>query len=131
MIGLDTNVLVRYIAQDDAKQSAKASRLIEALAADDPAFVPLVTLVELAWVLSGTYGIERDDIAAVIEQLLRSRELIVDRSDLVLQARRRYQAGSADFADCLIERIAHDAGCATTMTFDSKAAKSAHMTLVE
>lgn len=79
----------------------------------------------------GRATVSADDIAAVIEQLLRSRELIVDRSDLVLQARRRYQAGGADFADCLIERIAHDAGCATTMTFDSKAAKSAHMTLVE
>lgn len=131
MIGLDTNVLVRYIAQDDARQSPKASRLIDALTADAPAFVPLVTVVELVWVLSGAYEFERESIAGVIERLLRSRELIVDRADLVLQAQRRYRAGGADFADCLIERIAHDAGCRATMTFDAKAAKSAHMTLVE
>ena len=131
MIGLDTNVLVRYIAQDDARQSPKASRLIDALTADAPAFVPLVTVVELVWVLSGAYEFERESIAGVLERLLRSRELIVDRADLVLQAQRRYRAGSADFADCLIERIAHDAGCRATMTFDAKAAKSTHMTLVE
>lgn len=131
MIGLDTNVLVRYIAQDDARQSPKASRLIDALTADAPAFVPLVTVVELVWVLSGAYEFERESIAGVLERLLRSRELIVDRADLVLQAQRRYRAGSADFADCLIERIAHDAGCRATMTFDARAAKSAQMTLVE
>ncbi len=130
MIGLDTNVLVRYIMQDDPKQSPKATRLIERLTTDEPGFIPLVAIVELVWVLGSCYGLDREQIAAAIELLLRSKELIVDRADQVTRAQRRFKEGGADFADCLIERIAHGAGCGATMTFDAGAAKSAGMTLV-
>jgi predicted nucleic-acid-binding protein len=130
MIGLDTNVVVRYIMQDDQKQSAKATRLIEGLTSERPGFVPLVTIVELVWVLSSSYGLKRDDIAEALDLLLRSKELVVDRADLVLQAHRRFAHGGADFADCLIERIAHAQGCETTMTFDTGAVKAAGMSLV-
>lgn len=130
MIGLDTNVLVRYIMQDDPRQSAKASRLIEGLTAEEPGFIPLVALVELVWVLSSAYGLDRQQVSSALDLLLRSKEMVLDRADQVLQAQRRFKAGGADFADCLIERIAHDAGCATTMTFDVAAVKSAGMTLI-
>lgn len=130
MIGLDTNVLVRYIMQDDPKQSPKATRLIESLTNDQPGFVPLVAVVELVWVLSSSYALNRNEVAEALDLLLRSKEIVIDRAELVLQAQRRFAQGGADFADCLIERIAHAQGCDTTMTFDAGAVKAAGMTLV-
>lgn len=130
MIGLDTHVLVRYVLQDDARQSPRASRLIESLSVDEPGFVPVVTVVELAWVLGAGYKLPRVQLAAVLETLLRSKALVIDRADLVMQALARFSTGSADFADALIERTAAAAGCKTTMTFDPGAAKAAGMTLV-
>ncbi len=130
MTGLDTNVLVRYVMQDDARQSARATRLIESLSAEEPGFVALVAVLELAWVLAGSYGLGRAQVAAVLESLLRSKELVVDRADLVAQALSRFRDAGADFADALLERIAAAAGCPVTMTFDAGAAKAAGMTLV-
>ena len=130
MIGLDTNVLVRYVMQDDPRQSPRATRLIESLSAEDPGFVPAVTLVELVWVLSASYGLDRAQVVTVLDALVRSKELMIDRAELVTQALNRYNAGGADFADALIERIAAAAGCSTTMTFDAGAAKFAAMTMV-
>ena len=130
MTGLDTNVLVRYVMQDDPRQSPRATRLIEALSADAPGFVPVVALVELVWVLSGSYGLDRKQIATVLDTLLRSKELVIDRAEPVTQALHRYSSAGADFADALIERIAAAAGCTTTMSFDAGAVKSAAMSLV-
>ena len=131
MIGLDTNVLVRYIMQDDSRQSPKASRLIESLTTDAPGFVSVVSLVELGWVLSSAYGLGREQLGQAFEALLRTKEIVVDRADQVLRALRVFNATSADFADCLIERSAAAAGCDRTMTFDAGAAKVAGMTLIQ
>lgn len=130
MTGLDTNVLVRYVMQDDPRQTARATKLIEAFTAEEPGFVPVVTVVELVWVLSGSYGLSRTQVAAALEALLRSKELVVDRADLVTRALGRCSKDGADFADALIQHIAAAAGCETTMTFDAGAAKAAGMTLV-
>ena len=130
MIGLDTNVLVRYIMQDDARQAAKATTLIESLSAAVPGFITLVSIVELVWVLSSCYDLNRSQIAKSLEVILRSRQLVVDQAEHVVRALRTFREGSADFADCLIERMAARAGCARTMTFDSAAAKTAGMTLI-
>jgi predicted nucleic-acid-binding protein len=129
VIGLDTNVLVRYVMQDDARQSPRATRLIESLTADAPGFVPVVAVLELVWVLTGSYGLARAQVATVLSGLLRSKELLLDRAELVAQALARYQQG-ADFADALLERVATAAGCTATLTFDTGAAKSAGMSLV-
>lgn len=131
MIGLDTNVLVRYIMQDDTKQSPKASRLIESLTVDEPGFISIVSVVELGWVLSSSYGLSREQLEQGFEALLRAKEIVIDRADLVLKALRVFKATSADFADCLIERAAASAGCDRTMTFDIGAAKVAGMTLIQ
>ena len=96
MTGLDTNVLVRYVMQDDPRQSARATRLIESLSADEPGFVPVVALVELVWVLCGSYGLDRAQVATVVGTLLRSKELVVDRAEGVTRALKRYSAGGAD-----------------------------------
>jgi predicted nucleic-acid-binding protein len=131
MIGLDTNVLVRYIMQDDAKQAAKATKLIEGLTAQEPGFITLVSVVELVWVLSSAYHLDRDQIVQALDVILRSKQLVVDQAEHVLRALRAFGAGRADFADCLIERTAVAAGCAKTMTFDVAASKTAGMTLIK
>ena len=130
MIGLDTNVLVRYITQDDAKQVAKATKLIESFTADEPGFVSLVAVVELVRVLSSSYELDRGQISQALEVLLRSKQLMVDQAEHVVRALRVYSVGNADFSDCLIERTAAAAGCAQTMTFDVAASKAAGMSLI-
>ena len=121
MIGLDTNILVRFITHDDATQAATAMRLMASLSADSPGYVSLVVLVELIWVLEGFYRFRGKEVEDVVESLLRGREMRLERPDLVEQAVRRFKAGSADLADCIIERAAHAAGCDYTLTFDRKA----------
>jgi len=130
MIGLDTNVLVRYIMQDDPRQAAKANRLVDGLTPEAPGFVALVSVVELSWVLSTCYDLTREQVAQALEILLRAKQLVVDQAEQVVRALRTFNAGSADFADCLIERTAAAAGCAQTLTFDAKAAKTAGMLLI-
>ena len=130
MIGLDTNVLVRYIMQDDARQSPKATRLIESLSVEAPGFVSIISIIELGWVLSSAYGLSRPQLGQAFEALLRTKEIVVDRADQVRRALRVFNATSADFADCLIERSAAAGGCDATMTFDIGAAKLAGMTLI-
>ncbi|TAM51292.1 MAG: PIN domain-containing protein [Paraburkholderia sp.] len=131
MIGLDTNVLVRYFAQDDPAQSKKANSLIESLTVERPGYVTLVALVEVVWVLGRAYRAARDEIAQVVETLLRTKELVVEASETVWQALRLFANSSADFSDCLIERAGYRAQCEHTVTFDTKAAKSAGMRLIK
>ena len=127
MIGLDTNVLVRYVTQDDPVQSAKASELIESLTTASPGFVSLVSIVELVWVLQSCYQSAKSEVVTVLETLLRTRELTVEHAEVIWQALRKFVASKADFADCLIERCAHAAGCEYTATFDLNAVKAAGM----
>lgn len=127
MIGLDTNVVLRYLAQDDEEQSTKATALIETLSTDAPGFIAVVSLVEIVWVLQSCYQSPKHEIAAVLETLLRTKELVIERSEMVWQALRCFTESKADFADCLIERSAHNAGCEHTVTFDRKAANTANM----
>lgn len=131
MIGLDTNVLVRYVAQDDAKQSPKATRLIESLTAEAPGYVSVVSVVELVWVLAGCYALTKEEICEVLATLLRTKEIVVANADVVWKAVRQFQASKADFADCLIEISAKEAGCNYTATFDRNAVKHCGMKLIE
>ena len=131
MIGLDTNILVRYVAQDDPKQSPKATRLIESLTADAPGYVSVVSVVELVWVLIGCYASTKGEVCEVLETLLRTKEIVVAHADTVWKALRLFKEGKADFADCLIERSANEAGCSHTTTFDRYAAKHCGMRLID
>jgi predicted nucleic-acid-binding protein len=131
MIGLDTNVLVRYIADDDASQSAIVAKVMESLSSESPGFVPLVVMAELVWVLQFAYRFNKHEIAEVIEKLLRSAELLIENAEIVAQALREFRASRADFADCLIERCAHAAGCQHTVTFDRRAATIGSMQLIQ
>ena len=124
MIGLDTNVVVRYLAQDDAAQSAIATRFIErTLSADNPGFISCVTLCEIAWVLSEAYGTSRQVTREVVEKLLTTKQLKVESADLVWRALKALEGTSADFADALIGEISSAQGSEKVVTFDKQAAK--------
>ena len=116
--------------QDDSKQSQLATRLVESLTAESPGFVPLVAIVELAWVLSSAYDLSRSQLVEAFEAVLRTQELVVERGDTVWKGLRLLQRSGGDFADCLIACSAEAAGCAKTLTFDRGAAKNGGMTLV-
>ena len=130
MIGLDTNVLVRYIMQDDRKQSPKATQLIESLDGDNLGYITMVSVVELYWVLTSSYELTGQQVAQALEGILRTKQFLVERADQVMRALRIFGKGKADFADCLIERSATGAGCEKTMTFDVGASRHAGMTLI-
>ena len=105
MIGLDTNVLVRYIAQDDPKQTAMAVQLIENECSEArPGFVTAVALAELVWVLEECYRSAKAEIIAVLQRILRTRQLVVEEAEIVWKAMRLFEASRSDFADCLIDR---------------------------
>lgn len=122
MIGLDTNVLVRFLVQDDPEQARAASRLITALTEADPGFVCREVLVELVWVLERAYRLSRSDIARALEGLLEARELMIETADRVAIAVDRYRKGGAGFADQMVALAGQGAGCQETVTFDRKAA---------
>ncbi len=132
MIGLDTNVLVRYFVQDDVAQSKKASALMDSLSADRPGYVSQVALVEVVWVLGRCYGVEREQVKHIIDSMIGTKELVVEGSDTVRKALRVFSASAkADFSDCLIERSGYAAECEYTATFDVTASKVAGMHLIK
>lgn len=129
MIGLDTNVLVRYLVQDDPAQAAAASAVIDRLTENDPGYLSLVTVVELHWVLRRAYQISSARCGELIEGLLDSRELRVDQAATVRAALTAGREG-LDFADALIAELGRAAGCDHTVTFDRRAATSTAMRLL-
>ena len=125
MIGLDTNVLVRYIAQDDPRQAAKAVHQIEEVCSEArPGFVTIVALAELVWVLEECYGSAKADVAAILQRILRTKQFVVEEAETVWKAVRLFDASPADFADCLIDRIGAAHECEYTATFDKRASKA-------
>ena len=122
MIGLDTNVLVRYVTQDDPVQSAKATAWIEGrLTPDNPGFISVVAMVETVWVLERTYSVADRDIAAFIERLLQADVLVIENEQQVFAAMVTLKESQGSFADALIAALGAKAGCFDTLTFDQKA----------
>ncbi len=122
MIGLDTNVLVRYLAQDDPIQSAQASAIVERrLSEQDPGFVSLIAMAETAWVLERAYKLSAAKIAAAIERILQIEVLAVESEQEVFTAMVALKEGRGSFADALIGALGAKAGCSRTLTFDRKA----------
>ena len=125
MIGLDTNILVRFITRDDPELAAAATRLIERrCTAETPGYVYFPVLVELVWALRRVYCYEKTAVAEVIRKLLNAAEFIVEDSETVRLALQDYESGTADFADYLIGRAKRARGVAPTYTFDGRAARS-------
>ena len=119
MIGLDTNVLARYLAQDDPRQSSRATKLIEqAITAEEPLFINHIVLCELAWVLSRAYALGREELARILEKILLAKQFEIEDKPAVWAALTEFKSSKADFADCLIGIKNIRAGCRTTYSFD-------------
>lgn len=119
MIALDTNVLVRYLVQDDPKQSGEATRLIErAVEREESLYLSQIVVCELVWVLSYAYGFPRKEIAAVLDTLRRAAQLEIEGAESVRRAIDDYSSGRGDFADFLIAEHALARGCSHVATFD-------------
>ena len=119
MKGLDTNVLVRYLTQDEPKQAAIAAEEIEQAAAEDEKILiqPLV-LCELVWVLETAYDFGKADILGILDQIVRTRQFDVADKDAVWHALADYRHGKGDFSDYYLGRANELDGAAQTLTFD-------------
>jgi predicted nucleic-acid-binding protein len=135
MIGLDTNVLVRYLAQDDKAQAARATRFIETrLTERAPGFISLVVLAELCWVLQSLYQATTSELVDTVADLLATPQFRLQQREAVQDAVRVLQAGKsgkAGFTDFLIAQIARCEGCETVVSFDRTAIRQAGMTALE
>ena len=115
MIGLDTNVLVRYLVRDDSAQAARADRELEQ---DARFFIDSIVLCELVWVLEAGYGFSRPRIVDALERILAAAPFEIESRDLALAALEDFRRSPADFSDCLIGRRNRAAGATETVTFD-------------
>ena len=122
MIGLDTNILVRYLTQDDPTQARLANKIIdEQLTSRNPGFISSIVLVEVVWVLEVCYKQTKIAIEKIVSGLLTTRQLMIDEADLVYLALKRFSGGNADFSDALIAVISESRGCTSILSFDKKA----------
>lgn len=129
MIGLDTNVLIRYLTQDDADQAEVANQAIELLTIAEPGYLSVVTLAEIHWVLWHTYRFKTAEILRVLEEVVSTDEFSVESPVIVRRALHSATAG-ADFADALLAESCRQAGCAEVLTFDKNAAKQLGFRLI-
>jgi len=128
MIGIDTNILLRYITRDQPNLTKRAAFVLEEQCSiDNPGFVSILCLSELYWVLKSAYQYSNEDISIVIQTLLNARELIFENEESVWHGLEQMKSGFG-FADALIGHIATTNGCETTMTLDKKAAKMSNFT---
>lgn len=124
MIGLDTNILVRYLTQDDPVQALKATTFInQHLTFREPGFVSVVTIAELAWVLERSYRLKDQEIAEAIQRLIESAALVFENEPQVFAALAMLEEGKGSLADALIGQLGLKAGCSRILTFDAEAAK--------
>ncbi|OHC64842.1 MAG: hypothetical protein A2045_06915 [Rhodocyclales bacterium GWA2_65_20] len=123
MIALDTNVLVRLITRDDEAQAQRAKAVFDTHAGEDGGmFVADIVLVELCWTLARSYELTRADISRTVRALLDNASVALESSDAVKRALADFEAGGADFPDCLIVAKAVHAGCSRTLSFDRRMA---------
>ena len=131
MIGLDTNILIRYAAQDDDKNGPLANAVMDSLTAEQPGWIPLVAVAEFVWVMDRRYCVQRSDVFTILNQFFDRAEIVFESADVVHKAAVQFLNGKAEFSDYLVACSSQAAGCKTTLTFDRKASKSAGMTLVQ
>ncbi len=131
MIGLDTNVILRYVMQDDPKQAEVVNRVFENdISETNPAFIGSVVLVETCWTLKSFYKVESTGILEMIENFLIAPELSLENRELTWQALQHAKGGSVDFVDALIGCISVAHGCDFTLTFDKKASNGVNFHLL-
>ena len=126
MNAIDTNILIRYLTQDDVKQGELAKELIEI---GEPVFITHTVLIEAVWVLTASYGLDRETIVKVLYELTSNGFFILEKSQMISKALQDYQYGF-DFADMVIGYCGISKGCNSTYTFDKQAAKHDSFTLL-
>jgi predicted nucleic-acid-binding protein len=127
VIGIDTNVLVRIIVQDDIVQTDQAIDLIKK---EETVFISAVVLCEAAWVFETCYMLTKQQLIDVFERILRIRQFGIEYSDTIWLAIEEYKRINTDLSDCIIGAIAQHHECTAIATFDKKAAKSAYFVLI-
>jgi predicted nucleic-acid-binding protein len=131
VIGLDTNVVVRYLTQDDPIQSPIATKIFErVLTEKEPGFISLVTIAETAWVLERAYNLTGPQIAAAMESMLQTDVLVLESEQQIFAAVTALKEGRGSFADALISALGSKASCTHTLTFDQGAAALSGFTLL-
>src|ERR1700722_12711474 len=132
MTGLDTNVLMRYLLQDDPKQARRANQIIDRqLSEQNPGFVNLATILEIVWVLRSLLKRSPSEIAAHIEDLLAADSLEVQNEQQVFEAAFALKRGTGEFEDALIGALNAWAGCPHTLTFDKRALRMPWFQLID
>ena len=131
MIGLDTNVILRYLLQDDPDQARQANRIVERqLSEENPGFISLVTMLEIVWVLRSLLQRSASEIASHLEGLLAADSLEIQNEQQVFEAVFALKRGTGEFEDALIGAVNAWAGCSHTLTFDRRATRLPHFQLV-
>ena len=124
MVGLDTNVLIRYLTQDDEHQAAKATAFIEGtLTQQNLGYINVIVLVETLWVLESCYTVNKTGLINVLKKLVTTKQFLIQNIEVVIQAILTYETHLIDYADALLGHINNFAQCSSTYTFDQKAAK--------
>jgi len=124
VIGIDTNILIRYLTQDDPVQSAKATELMERrLTERNRGFVTVVTVAETVCVLDSVYGLTNVELANTVERILQAEALLVQNEQEVFAAAATLKSGIGTFSDALIGELGRWAGCRVTLTFDRRAVR--------
>ena len=124
MIGLDTNILVRYITQDDAQQAQRANRIIEHLCSKtSQGYIAQIVLCELVWVLQRAYGYDKQQVVSVLDQVLVTIEFSIENEDIARKALEAWRNGVAGYSDYLLVLANQSAGCELTYSFDMKLAQ--------
>jgi len=128
MIGIDTNVLVRLIVEDNDIQARKALKYLEK---HSDVFISAIVICETAWVLESCYDLKKDELINVFENILRVDQFIIEHSEQVWIALNEYRKFNTDFSDCIVGAIAKSNDCDFVATFDKKAAKSQFFELIK
>jgi predicted nucleic-acid-binding protein len=131
VIGIDTNILLRYFVKDDPTQTPLAVQTIYSLSPQEPGWIALLVLAELTWTLRRVFKLDRRAIAGVIAKLLNSQDMVVEQEEIVRQALHLYATTKADYADCVIAVSARSVGCTTVATLDEIAARDLGLQLIK
>ncbi|HKF50034.1 MAG TPA: type II toxin-antitoxin system VapC family toxin [Terracidiphilus sp.] len=130
MIGLDTNVLIRFFTRDDPNQFKLAYKVLQSFTPQQPGWISLANLMEIDWVLRSRYGHDRAGVARLFDGLLTSSTVVVEQPATVAHSLFLYRTSKADFGECLIAASARAAGCSKVFTFDKTAARDLGMELI-
>lgn len=131
MIALDTNILVRFIVQDDPVQCRQTDELMATLSSSEPAWISLAVVMELVWVLTRIYKLGQPEMVPILAGLLDRDELDIQHRGTLRKALDLYRTQNVDFDDCIIAESGRAQGCTRILTFDKKAASRVGMELIE